>query len=493
MKLYEYYQKKRPQSYVDNWHLRWIAEAFERAILHRRNAIIEAPPRHSKSELCNIYGPAWALGEGRTNESFMLICNSDTLARKFSTACRGLVELSLSEDKGHAWKVSASESFDSSYHASGLRGQLSGRGATVELMDDILKNAQEAQSQTVRDSMWENVASAAINRLSPDGVVIALQARLHEQDVIGRLLSLDHMRFIRARFPATNDSGTESFFEDPYAGEKVVFPAYEALWPERYPREKLDEIKATVSQRWWMGQYQCAPSMGDDVWFDLTRCPKHSNLGKLRRWWVACDFANTATKAGSRSAFVALGLDEQEDMLRLLGCSAGRWKHDDMGNHLVEFASSVHRIVGTRPEAIVVESAAGGYGIIDRYEHVLRIVPISPKGSKELRAQEVCWLVNRGRVSLPIDAPWLREFTEEVGGFPLAALNDIPDAFVHSLKYVVSNAELKRPDETEVYVHDSTDRSGERLREEMEFYKDLGTDEEMAFDFINNDPGNLCF
>lgn len=484
MKLWEFYQKKRPRSYVDNWHLRWMCEAFERAVLHRRNVIIQAPPRHSKSELCNVYGPGWALSEGRHEENFMLVTNSDQLSRKFSTACRQLVDLPLSEDKGHAWKLrAASDSLDASYHASGVKGQLSGRGASVLLVDDTSKNAAEFLSQTVRDSIWDNMVSAALNRLSPDGVVVATAARGHEQDVIGRLLGLTHLKYVVLKLPATNDSGTEAFFEDQYVGEKVVFPAYEALWPERYGRAKLDDIKATVSQRWWMGQYQCVPSMGEDLYFDLTKCPRHQTVGNTRMWWVACDFANTATATGSRSALVALGFDEPAGMLRVISAKAGRWRQDEMGGQLVEFVASTQRLMGTPTEAVIVERAAGGFGILDQYAGVLPMLPITPKGSKEIRAGEVCFLVNRGSVSLPESAPWLKEFIDEVGGFNLAPLSDYPDALTHALKFVVSRQEFKRPDE--IVIARPQERAALERAVDADIAKDLGFDDEAAFDMTN--------
>jgi phage terminase large subunit-like protein len=254
---------------------------------------------------------------------------------------------------------------------------------------------------------------------------------------------LDHLKFLHLHLPATNDDGLSAWYEDGYSGQRTVFPAYSALWPERYSREKLDEIKATVSSYWWHAQYMASPNLGDQTYFDLAKCPRHERLGQVDAWWVACDFANTATKGGSRTAFTALGFDGHAGMLRVLSAKAGRWRQDEMGDQLIAFVADMRRLTGISPMSVVVEQAAGGYGVIDRYRGVLPVEPLIPKGSKEERAGEVCYLVNRGSVSLPADAPWLKEFQAEVGGFPLAALADITDSFVHSLKYVVSQHEFK--------------------------------------------------
>jgi hypothetical protein len=107
--------------------------------------------------------------------------------------------------------------------AAGIRGQLTGHGFDTVIFDDLLKSGAEAKSEVVREGVWDGVVSAAINRLTPDGIIIALQARLHQQDTIGKLLELEHLKFLHLHLPATNDSGTEAWFRDGYSGDEVIF------------------------------------------------------------------------------------------------------------------------------------------------------------------------------------------------------------------------------------------------------------------------------
>jgi len=55
------------------------------------------------------------------------------------------------------------------------------------------KSGQDAKSDTVRNNIWENIVSAALNRLTPTGIVIALQARFHQDDTIGKLLATENV------------------------------------------------------------------------------------------------------------------------------------------------------------------------------------------------------------------------------------------------------------------------------------------------------------
>ena len=200
MTLWEFYRRFRPKTYTDNWHLEQICYVVSRCLTEGKNGIFEAPPRHSKSELLNVYAPAWWFLDHPTAH-FGLVCNSDTLGSKFSVATKAIVmsreyqKLSpykLCEDRSKQWKIETEEqTLDFSYMSAGINGQLTGFGFDVLILDDLLKSGREAKSDHVREGTWDNVASAGINRLSPNGIVLACQARLHTMDTIGKLLATE--------------------------------------------------------------------------------------------------------------------------------------------------------------------------------------------------------------------------------------------------------------------------------------------------------------
>ena len=452
--LLDFYERTRPRSYSTSWHHRWVCELLERAYLERQNLILELPPRHGKSEIANVYAPSWRL-ESKFDATFGLITNSDNLAKKFSTAARNLCPHELEIDRDAQWKIKGQPTLNYTYMGAGIKGNITGHGFDTLIFDDLLKSGMEAKSDTVRENVWENVVSAAINRLTPDGIIVALQARLHQQDTIGKLLELDHLKFLHLHLPATNDSGGEAWFRDGYSGEEVTFPPYAALWPTRYSREKLDEIKATVSSYYWNAQYQARPSMGDLAYFDVSRFGVYQ-YPDVERLWIAVDAANTETKSGSYSAFCCLGM--LQGRLKVLGVRRGRWRQDIIAEQLLDFYGSMARLVGIYPDAVVIERAAAGYGLIDHFTGQLPIVPLIPKGSKEERAGSVCYLVNRGLVQLPESAPWLKPFKDEIGNFPLSAFKDQADAFTHALAYASRPSEFRpEPDYEQILYQDPGD------------------------------------
>ena len=119
------------------------------------------------------------------------------------------------EERANQWRISEAEGLtDYSYFASGISGQWSRHGASTSTWDDIYKNGAEVKSETIREKYDEAFQSTGFNRLTPDGIIVALGARLHVADTIGFLLKLEEegaMKFLHLRLPAWNDDGQSAF------------------------------------------------------------------------------------------------------------------------------------------------------------------------------------------------------------------------------------------------------------------------------------------
>jgi len=451
MRLIDFVEKQMPRNYQRPlpWHAKWLCDVLERAMRERKNAILELPPRHWKSELTSVYRPAWFIGEGNLKNHSAIVCNSQALGDKFCQATSRMVPFAKSIDRNSEWRLAADDSTDFNYKSSGIGGQLTGFGFNDVTFDDLFKNGQESKSEVKRNSILDGVVSAAMNRLTPDGIVVAMQARLHPHDTIGWLLDTD-MKFLRLHLPATNESGRDAWFEDQYAGTKLVYPAYDALWPERFSRPVLEQIRARITSYYWQAQFMQTPSLGDLSYFDVSVMPSYNMLGTITKLWIGVDAAQTETESGAFTAFVCLGYcTDGGDHIKVLGVRRGRWRPDRMASELIDFYGAMQRRYGTYPEAVCIERAAGGYGLLNL---PLPVVPMDPRGDKEERAGAVCWLVNRGIVKLPEQAPWLKDFRDEVENFPLTTYKDQVDAFVHALAWELRKNVDFKPEIGERYV-----------------------------------------
>jgi predicted phage terminase large subunit-like protein len=472
MTLLDHFESQRPKTYLTEWHDRWVCLALQRAYEERKNLIIEMHPRSGKSEKANVYTPAWWL-KTHPEDNIGLVCSEDGLASKFVGATRNLLArtgATFEYDRNNEFKLSGTRSLDATYMGRGIHSNLSGRGFSAVHFDDVLKSGTDAMSEIVRERLWTDVASAAINRLTPDGIVIAMQARLHQQDVIGKLLDTG-LKFLRLHLPATNDDARGAWFEDGYTGEKTNFPPYKFM-TKRYPRPKLDEIFSTVTSYYWMSQYQQSPSLGEMSFFKTDNLPRYERT-QVSRCWLSVDAAQTATKGGSYSAIVALGYAPELSKLLVLDVLRGRWRQDQLEQELIAAFHGVARQTGIRPEQVIVERAAAGYGLIDRLSDQLPILPLIPKGSKEDRAAAVCAMVNRGQVAFPKEAAWLSALIEELSSFPLGKTKDQVDALVHALSYVSRPSEFQ-PVEIDLGVatYDAVEEHGRAIAPDLDALED---------------------
>ena len=227
-------------------------EAVERGECDR--LAIFCPPRHGKSEIASRRFPAWYIGR---NPDKQLICASYSaeLATDFGREVRNIVagaefgalfDVTLSQDSQAADRWHTSEG--GVYVAAGIGGSLTGRGAHIALIDDPVKDQQDADSEVIRERTWGWYVSVLRTRLMPKGAIVLIQTRWNEDDLAGRILnSKEAGRWHVINLPAISDAG-------------------EALWPEAYPLPELESIRA-LDQRKFSALYQQKPSPDDGTFF----------------------------------------------------------------------------------------------------------------------------------------------------------------------------------------------------------------------------------
>ena len=99
------------------------------------------------------------------------------------------------------------------------------------IIDDPLKNREEADSRLMRDKLWDWYASTAYTRLMPGGAVVLIQTRWHEDDLAGRLLNGEEQWEV-VSLPAIAEPG-----------DALGRREGEALWPAKYDAQALERIR----------------------------------------------------------------------------------------------------------------------------------------------------------------------------------------------------------------------------------------------------------
>jgi predicted phage terminase large subunit-like protein len=137
--------------------------------------------------------------------------------------------------------------------AAGIGGPITGQGAHLAIIDDPIKDAEQANSKLQRDAIWDWYRFVLRTRMMPDGAIVLVLTRWHEDDLAGRLLKQAEDdpkadQWTVLRLPALAEEG------DP-----LHRPEGEALWPGQYDEKALSAVKATVGSYVWTALYQQRP------------------------------------------------------------------------------------------------------------------------------------------------------------------------------------------------------------------------------------------
>jgi len=299
------------------------------------------------------------------------------------------------------------------------------------IIDDPIKNIAEAMSPVYRENTWDWWRSTARTRLEPGASVIIIMTRWHHDDLVGRLLADPSEEWEIINLPAIAERG------DPLGREEG-----DVLWEERYNAEDLAVTREAVGVKFWLALYQQRPSREEGSIFRLEWWQYHTQLPRLDFILQIWDTAFKAKKTSDWSACVTLGRHEKGI------CVLDVWRGK------VEFPELVKVVIAQNtihhPHKILVEDAASGTPLQQSLtrDTNLPIVGVSPKGSKETRAEQVTGVIEAGRVSFPQEAEWLSVVLGELTDFPNGVNDDVVDALVYGINEL-SFAPSDMPDQDE--------------------------------------------
>lgn len=431
-------------------HTELICETLQRiADGEQLSVLIEMPPRHGKSMTVTETFPSYYIGRN-PDKRVIAAAYSDGLATKFGRLNRNKFNefsyifgerLSESNSATKDWGV---EDKRGGMIATGIGGSITGQGADLMIIDDPIKNAKEAGSQTIRDNIWDEWESTLSTRLHDGASVIVIMTRWHEDDLIGRLLKQSPRDWIRLRLPAIAEDA------DDLLGRKEG----EALCPELgYDEEWAASKKTEVGSRTWASLYQQRPTpAGGSIFkrewikFYVRDKAMHRELGLSDdvavlpvHWDKQAQSWDCTFKESDTSDFVAGQVWGRKQANYFLLDQ----EHKRMG--FVDTMKSIRAMSDKWPKARskYIEDKANGTAIIEMLQdEIPGIIPVEPDGGKEARANAVSPLFEAGNVYLPhpLMCPWVEDFITELETFPNAAHDDMVDACTQALNQMYSSS-----------------------------------------------------
>lgn len=438
-------------------HHRLMCQAAQRTMERRfGRLLVMAPPGSAKSSYISVTAPTWGMGKW-PGMRIILGSHNSTIAAKQSKRAR---QIARSERYHAIWGTTlptdqrAADEWaldnGSQFMSGGILSGIAGNRAEGVIADDLLAGREAAESQPVRDKVWEAWKDDLRSRLVPGGWAIHVQTRWHEADVAGRILpstwqgesglfkGTDGLMWEVLCLPARVEPGV---MEDT---DPLGRKAGEYLWADWFTPEHwvqfdpvlgAPETNTPTGRRAWSSLYQQQPKPDDGILFrreDFQRYELGEHPQTLRVYG-ASDYAVTDAALSESPDYTEHGVGGVDD-------DGNLWLLDwwyKQGATDVTIAQFVEMVRRHRPlkwfgERGVIESAIGptveralrdaGSGV--NVERVL--LPTAGAGNKVAKIAGIKIRVELRKVWVPRCA-WGDRLVEQLLGFPSLAHDDCPD------------------------------------------------------------------
>jgi len=466
------------------------------------------PPRHGKSEIASKNFPAWMLGQ-HPDWEIIAASYAVSLPVGFSRKVQSIIQddyysklfpkskLHPKSQSAESWLTTA----EGGYVAAGVGGGITGKGAHVFIIDDPVKDAEEADSDTQRGKVWDWWGSTAKTRLSPGGGVLVIQTRWHDDDLSGRLLL--QMKELKKEFQelmeyaeltmSESEPGTPEYeaaatellsyteelgdiddwevvsypamaTEDEYITEdgaiiheddggsatRQVRQKGQALHDSRYPIGRLRNMKRSMQPRHWSALYQQNPVPDEGIYFtkDMLRftssVPPQAEMHLFQAW----DLAIGEKQQNDFTVGACGGLDWQGNLhiLEIL-----RFKQSDtqfIAEAVLDFQKKYTNVMQVGIEKGALEIAL--WPTLKKemkrrkqfptFNHDLR-----PITDKWVRARPLQGRMQQGMVQFPSGQTWTEPAVQELLRFPGGLHDDIVDALAWLMRMVSGRKEPQKP------------------------------------------------
>lgn len=378
------------------------------------------PPGSAKSTYSSVLFATWLIA--KQNANILAASHTTELAEKWGRRVRNLIsehslilDASLAADSQAAGRWALTSGAE--YYAAGVGTGIAGFRAKFGLIDDPIRSRQDADSELIRDRIWDWYINDFRTRLVPGAREVIIQTRWHEDDLAGR--ALNHSDWHVVSLPAIAEEN------DPL-GRKPGDP----LWDDGYGYgAQVLELQKNTPARTWSALYQQRPAPEDGDYFKAewfrpyTEIPDRGSL----RIYGASDYAVTAD-GGDYTVHVVVGVDP-EGRMYLLDLWRGQtdsarwidiWCDEVIEWKPIEWGEENGQILGALGPFIEQRAK-------DRGAYVYRR-QIPSKSDKAVRAQPIRGLMAMRGLYVPINAPWYPAFRAELLSFPAGKHDDQVDA-----------------------------------------------------------------
>ena len=444
------------------WHWTWTYQIYLKKQLHRittgqsKRLMIFMPPRHGKSEMVTVRYTAWRLHRdprlrvilgsygqhlaNRFSRSIKRVCND----AGFKGSRAGGKRLTDTIRTAAEWETP----FGGGVRAVGTGAGVTGFGAGLIMIDDPVKNRAQAESPVFRERVWEWFNDDLYTRLEPDGQIILIQTRWHEDDLAGRLLQdakEDGEQWDVVNLPALAEIDLADVTDEQKVAQTENHPslarndasrsqlvdaigrkAGQPLCPARFDAKALTRIKKRIGSYSFAALYQQRPSPRDKTrfrreWFN--RIVEQAPKGLI--WKRGYDLAVSTKTTADYTASFRVAKDEVGDLYIADGFR-DRIEYPEQRRYVIA------RIRMELKTEHGIENALHGKALLQELRREAQLSGkafrgITVDGDKLTRALSWLNLAEEGKVIL-VRGAWIKDFLDEVSQFPNGRHDDQVDA-----------------------------------------------------------------
>jgi len=426
--------------------------AHQRLLIHELEAVSDGsvdrllilmPPGSAKSTYASVLFPVWWFTQ-HPGSSIIAASHTAGLAQYFGRQVRRLVTQGqarlgyaiTSTDRSNShWFTSCG----GEYYAVGIRGSVVGRRADLAIIDDPIKSQAEADNLALREHIWNWYRSDLTTRLKPQGRLILIMTRWHEDDLCGRLLG-----------QAASEWRSLTLAAVAQPNDLIGRPIDAPLWPEWEDGRALQRKRATLGERAWSALFQQSPRTPAGTLFKVDKLravdlPPSMPPGRVVRAWDLAATAQTGTNDPDWTVGVKMMRDEVGrytilDIIRLRGSP------QEVEQSIVQAARADGRGVVIGLPEDPGQAGKGQVAYLTAQLAGYHVTASRETGPKMTRAAPVASQMEAGNMTIVRDH-WNHAFIEELREFPSGRKDDQVDALSRALRMLTEvSAPTRRVD-----------------------------------------------
>jgi len=431
--------------YDVNWHHRYCCDMLDKfALGHVKKLMMFMPPQTGKSELSSRRFPAYQLGIDPSCR--IALCGyGDTFTQKFNRAVQRIIDTpeyaeifpetrisskNVATSSKRSWvrtsnlvEVVESAGF---LYTTGVGGPLTGTSVDCGIIDDPVKDRQQAKSNAFKTQVWEWYTDVFKTRLHNQSKQLILMTRWEQDDLAGRILDEEGEVSEGGSWEVIRLEGIREDMSDPNDPRKLG----EALWPEKHSLERWMDIKKRTPRTFTsMYQQRPAPQDGDILKREYFEVVSHKSLPKAfyeKTVHFTIDTAYTKSQSNDPSAVLAFVVWKGD--LYVVSFWKGRLEFHSLLKKIVQRVNSI----GSPNSAVFIEPKASGLSVLQELKRQTTLNVMRHKmitGDKEERVQTLEPYFESGRVKI-VEGSWTAGFLQQLMIFPNGKHDEEVDCLV---------------------------------------------------------------